>query len=512
MTSTDDSETDDVEQSRSRHLLAVRGVAKSYGPVVALRSVDLTVEPGEIHALLGANGAGKSTLVKILSGVLAPDRGTVEVSGNAVALRSPADARAAGLAPVFQDPSLVPDLTVAENLRLTGTDAGTVRRRLDELDLPVDLGALVSEVPLPMLRMIDLARALAHDPALLLLDEITAALPSDYAEKVVEVVREHREAGRSVLFISHRLAEVRQLCDRATVLRDGHDVDTHRMAEGSEERIVAAMLGERAAAASARAAATDTVSPTDGRPAEPVLEAVGLSDGHTLRDVSFAVGRGEVLGMVALEGQGQDSLFEILSGDRKPVSGELRHEGRVVHARHPGDAVGRGIVLVPADRGEALLPQRSVLENLTAPLYARTARWGLIRSGRERSRVARVVNRLEIDIRAQDQVQRLSGGNRQKVTIGRWLASEFTSLLCFDPTRGIDVGTKHQIYDLIRDLARQGKSVLMFTSELREVPLVCDRVVVLYDGRIVAEMPAADADEATLLGAAHGLTPSMESS
>ena len=514
MTTPTEKSADDVKGSPGP-LLTVRGVAKRYGPVVALRSVDLTVEPGEVHALLGANGAGKSTLVKILSGVLPRDAGTVEVSGRGVTLRSPTDARAVGLAPVFQDPALVPDLTVAENLRLTDTDLSTVRTRLDELGLPLDAGALVSEVPLPMLRMIDLARALAHDPALLLLDEITAALPSDYAEKVVEVIRGQKAAGRSVLFISHRLAEVRRLCDRATVLRDGHDVDTHRTAEGSEERIVAAMLGDRVAVASTRAGeggvprgAADHVG---GRP-EPVLEAVGLSDGHLLRDVSFTVGRGEVVGMVALEGQGQDGLFAVLSGDRKLVAGELRHEGRVVHPRHPGDAVKRGIVLVPADRSEALLPQRSVLENLTAPLYARLSRWGPIRGARERVRVDEVVSRMEIDIRAQEQVQRLSGGNRQKVTIGRWLTSDFTTLLCFDPTRGIDVGTKHQIYDLIRDLSRQGKAVLMFTSELREVPLACDRVIVLYDGRVVAEMPAADADEASLLGAAHGLTPSMESS
>jgi ribose transport system ATP-binding protein len=496
-------------------LLTVRGVAKRYGLVVALRSVDLTVEPGEIHALLGANGAGKSTLVKILSGVLPPDAGTVEVSGSAVALRSPADARTVGLAPVFQDPALVPDLTVAENLRLTGTEIAAVRTRLDDLGLGLDPGALVSEVPLPMLRMIDLARALAHDPALLLLDEITAALPSDYAEKVVGVIREQKAAGRSVLFISHRLAEVRRLCDRATVLRDGHDVDTHRTAEGSEERIVAAMLGDRVAVASTRAGeggAPGRGAVHAGAPPEPVLEAVGLSDGHLLRDVSFTVGRGEVVGVVALEGQGQDGLFAVLAGDRRRTAGELRHEGRVVHARHPGDAVKRGIVLVPADRAEALLPQRSVLENLTAPLYARPSRWGPIRRARERDRVDEVVARMEIDIRAQAQVQRLSGGNRQKVTIGRWLTADFTTLLCFDPTRGIDVGTKHQIYDLIRDLARQGKAILMFTSELREVPLACDRVIVLYDGRIVAEMPAADADEAGLLGAAHGLTPSMESS
>jgi ribose transport system ATP-binding protein len=482
-------------------LLAVRGIAKRYGPVVALRSVDLDVEPGVIHGLLGANGAGKSTLVKILAGVLAPDSGTIELRGAAVSLRSPVDARAAGLAPVFQEPALVPDLTVAQNLRLTDTSLTSVRRLLDELELPVDLTALVSELPLPLLRMIDLARALAHDPGLLLLDEITAALPSDYAKKAVAVMREHRSRGGSVVFISHRLAEVRQVCDRITVLRDGHNVDTHRADEGSEERIVAAMLGERVAVVS-----THTAELASSRPEhrEPVLEVSHLADGHKLRDVTFTVGRGEVLGVVALEGQGQEGLFGILAGDRKAVAGEVRHEGQPVRARHPADAVRRGIALVPSDRDEVLLPRRSVLENLASTLYPRPTRWGRIRRGAERARVNEVVERISIDTRAQDQVRRLSGGNRQKVTIGRWLAAGFNTLLCFDPTRGIDVGTKQQIYDLIRDLARQGKSVLMFTSELREVPLACDRVIVLYDGRVAAELPAAAADEATLLNAAHG--------
>lgn len=488
-------------------LLAVRGVAKRYGPVVALRSVDLDVEAGVIHALLGANGAGKSTLVKILTGVVAPDSGTIEVRGVAVTLRSPVDARAAGLAPVFQDPALVPDLTVAQNLRLTDTRLPSVRRVLDELELPVDLTALVSELPLPLLRMIDLARALAHDPGLLLLDEITAALPSDYAEKVVAVMRTHQSRGGSVVFISHRLAEVRQVCDRITVLRDGHNVDTHRADEGSEERIVAAMLGERVAVVSTH---TSELAPSRPEDREPVLEVSHLADGHELRDVTFTVGRGEVLGVVALEGQGQEGLFGILAGDRKAVTGEVLHEGQPVRARHPADAVRRGIALVPSDRDEALLPHRSVLENLANTLYTRPARWGRIRRGSERARVNEVVERISIDTRAQDQARRLSGGNRQKVTIGRWLAAGFNTLLCFDPTRGIDVGTKQQIYDLIRDLARQGKAVLMFTSELREVPLACDRVIVLYDGRVVAELPAAKADEATLLNAAHGLSAAAD--
>jgi ribose transport system ATP-binding protein len=495
----------------SEHLLRVRGVAKRYGSVEALRSVDLAVAPGEVHALVGANGAGKSTLVRILSGVIRPDAGEVEVAGKAVRFRSPAHARAAGLAPVFQDPAFAPDLTVAENLRLTTTDAGAFRRQLAALGLDrVELREAAGMLPLPLLRMLDLARVLAHDPALLLLDEITAALPADYAERVFEAIRRARDEGRSVLFISHRLLEVQEICDRVTVLRDGRNVDTLNTADGSEQRIVAAMLGERAALAVTE---PRKVAPrTHREPGEPALQVRGLSDGHRVRDVSFTLAPGEVLGITGLEGQGQDELFAILAGDRKAGGGEIVVNGEQLVARHPHEAIAHGLTLVPSDRWQALLPQRSVRENLAVPLYNSPGRWGWIHADRELHLVADAIARLSIDTRAQAQAKRLSGGNQQKVAIGRWLVGGFTTLLCFDPTRGIDVGTKHQIYDLFRELAAAGKSVLMFTSELREVPLACDRVLVLYDGRIVAELPAADADEATLLSSAHGLADTLTES
>jgi ribose transport system ATP-binding protein len=484
--------------------LRARAVAKRYGPVVALRSANLAVRPGEIHALLGANGAGKSTLVKILTGVLAPDSGEIEVGGRKVAFSSPADARRHGVTPVFQDPALLPDLTVAENLRLTGTGAAAVRDRLREMDLaPPDFRAPAGELPLPLLRMLDLARALAHRPALLLLDEITAALPSDYAERVFAVMRRTRQAGGSVLFITHRLLEVQDVCDRATVLRDGRDVDTHVVAEGGEDRIVAAMLGDKAVAAAP--AATGSAAVPAG---ENLLEVTGLGDGGRLQDVSLTLRAGEVLGVVALEGQGQDELFELLAGDRRAATGVMTVRGRRLTGRHPREAVRHGVALVPSDRQEALLPQRSIRENLALPLHAR--HWGPIRLDEERRKVAAAIERLEIDTRAQDEVRRLSGGNQQKVTIGRWLVAGFDVLLCFDPTRGIDVGTKHQIYALLRRIAGEGRGVLMFTSELREVPLVCDRVLVLYGGRVAGELPAADADEETLLNTAHGLAHTEE--
>jgi ribose transport system ATP-binding protein len=488
-------------------LLQATGLSKSYGPVVALKSAALEVVPGEVHALLGANGAGKSTLVKLLTGVIRPNEGTIAVAGREVQVRSPAQAAKIGLAPVFQDPALLPDLTIAQNLRLTDLRVDDVRERLEQMELDVDFTEQAGDLPLPTLRMVDLARALARDPQLLLLDEITAALPSDLAERVFAVMRERRESGRSVLFITHRLAEVIAVCDRATILRDGRDVGTIVPQEGGEEEIVTHMLGPEAARAEVEAKERDEeAAPAAAAPAGAAraLEVVNLAVGG-VQNVSFALSPGEILGIAALEGQGQDELFQALSGERSPDSGEVRVAGRPLKARHPYDVISAGVVLVPADRLHALLPQRSVRENIAAPRYNSVRRWGPIDMREEGRRVREAVDALQIDIRAARQVRRLSGGNQQKVTIARWLASGFRTMLCFDPTRGIDVGTKRQIYALLRRLADEGAAILFFSSELAEFPLVCDRVLTLYGGEVTAELPGPAADEASLLRAMHGL-------
>jgi ribose transport system ATP-binding protein len=486
-------------------LLDAYDVAKSFGAVVALRAASLRVRPGEVHALMGANGAGKSTLVKMLTGALPPDAGVIAIGGRPRRFRSPAEARAAGLVSVYQDPALVPDLTIAQNLRLTGANASVVRKWLIEFGFgTLDFNDYVRDLPLPSLRLIDLARALAAEPDILLLDEITAALPADLAERVFAVVRQWRALGHSVIFISHRLAEVSALCDRATVLRDGVTVGVVEPAAGGEERIVALMLGTepgRAAdtvahATPFRAAAANTV---------PALEVSGLRSGAMLRDVSFRVRQGEVLGVAALEGQGQQELFDCLAGLRRPDEGSISAEGKLLKLRHPADAIQAGLVLVPADRLHALLHQRSVRENIALPLVRGLRQWGILPMRAETARVNDAVRRLQIDTRAAAEVRRLSGGNQQKVVIARWIAAGFKTLLCFDPTRGIDIGTKRQIYALIREIAASGASVLLFTSELPEIPLTCDRAIVLFGGQVVDELPAAEADEARLLRAAHGL-------
>ena len=488
-------------------LLDASGIAKHYGAVAALRSAALTVRPGEVHALMGANGAGKSTLVKILSGAVRPDAGSISVRGTPYASRSPRDARRSGIVSVYQEPSLVPDLDIVSNLRLTETPLEPFRGWLVELGIArLDLNAVARSLPLATLRVIDLARALAVDPDILMLDEMTAALPADLTERVLEVVGRRRGTDRSVIFISHRMIEIAAICDRATVLREGETVGVVDVAEGSEDRIVQLMLGDTDRSGLGR-------GPADAgrtRTGTPRLRVANLALGTRLMNVSFELYPGEVLGVVALEGQGQDELFDILAGSERPRSGEVRVDDRPVSFRHPADAIRAGLVYVPADRAEALLMQRSVRENIALPFVASLRGWGPIDGPLEGRRVGGAVEMLRIDTRAQGEVRRLSGGNQQKVTIARWVAGGIRTMLCFDPTRGIDIGTKNQIYGLLRDLAAEGAAILLYTSELKEIQLACDRAIVIFGGRVVAEIAAADADEPTLLRAAYDLPPDAE--
>lgn len=484
-------------------LLHAEGLAKHYGAVVALRTGTLEVRAGEIHALMGANGAGKSTMVKVITGAVAPNAGRILIEGREVHFSSPAAARRGGLASVYQDPSLIPDLTLAQNFRLTGTSQQAIAPWLDELELQdQDQDTFVRDLPGPIVRLFDLARTLASKPRVLILDEITAALPADFSERVFRVARRWRAEGRAVIMITHRMTEVKALCDRATVLRDGETVGVLDLESSDQEHIVALMLGEKAAEVVAEGGQPRRAAVA--RRGEPTLEVRDLRSG-LLQNVSFTLHAGEVLGIAALEAQGQEELFACLSGDRRPDSGEILAAGRRRDFRHPHDAIAAGLVLVPADRLQALLPHRSVRENIALPLVNRIARWGFIRTQSEREKVNSAIQRLQVDTRAQARVMRLSGGNQQKVTIARWLASGFNTLLCFDPTRGIDVGTKQQIYEVLRELAEGGAAILLFTSELPEIQLVCDRTLVLFGGRVVQELKASDATEGALLRASHGL-------
>jgi ribose transport system ATP-binding protein len=333
----------------------------------------------------------------------------------------------------------------------------------------------------------------------LLLDEITAALTADQAEQVFGLLAEWKAKGRAVVLITHRLAEVLRVCDRATILRDGRNVAVLAMADADEHRLVEAMLGTPADRLVA-----GVRTGTAHQHGEIALEARTLTSRQLVRQVSFTLRRGEILGLVALEGQGQERLFELLSGDRQPTEGEILVGGRAQRFGSPYDAVQEGVVLVPGNRLLSLLPNQSVRHNLATTLFNGIQRWLRIPAD-EPQRVAAAIERLAIDTRAAAQVRRLSGGNQQKVVIGRWLVAGFRTLLCFDPTRGIDIQTKREIYALLRELAANGAAILLYTSELAEIPLVCDRVLIMHGGQIVDEQDAATATESSMLTAAHGL-------
>jgi ribose transport system ATP-binding protein len=346
--------------NESTALLTTTNIAKSYGPVVALTEVDFSVRHGEIHALLGANGAGKSTLVKILSAVQPADSGEVRVNGQVRHFNHPADAMAAGIGTVFQDPALIPDLTVEQNLQLSDINVSAFKHWLEWFDLgDLDLSEIIRTQPLETLRIVDLARAVARDPHILLLDELTAALTADQAERVFNLLIHWKELGRSAVLITHRLAEVMRVCDRATILRNGRNIDVLETSSIDEHQLVEAMLGTLA-----ESIAHEDHERSNRLHGQIAFEVQDLSSRDIVRDVSFSVRSGEILGVVALEGQGQDRLFELLSGDKRPTSGQILVGGQSHLFRSPYDAVRNGVVLVPGDRLVALLPNLPVRQNL----------------------------------------------------------------------------------------------------------------------------------------------------
>jgi ribose transport system ATP-binding protein len=455
-----------------------------------------------VHALVGENGAGKSTMIKILSGVLRPDAGGVRVRGGDVDLQNPQDARAIGIGTVFQELTLMPWMTVAENLFLWNEPRGParfVRRRelgaradevfarlgihgIDPYDLPAAL-------PLAQRQMIEIARALLREPEILFLDEPTSALAEQEVEWLFGLVRGLRERGACVIFTSHRWGEVVDLADRITIFRNGEFVATRE--ELTEREAVTLMTGRT----------IDRLYPElPDVPADaPAVLDVRDLRGEHLGGVSFTLRRGEVLGIGGLAGQGQRSLFMTLFGASKASAGEIRVDGRPRRIRKPSDAIRHrlGIALVPEDRKtEGLMLSMSVRDNLTLAVLGPISHYGVVNPATERSYVRRAVQRLQIltSRPAVQQVRTLSGGNQQKVLIGRWLLAESDILLLFDITRGVDVATKHDIYELMMELIGEGKSLVFYSSETEEIARLCHRVLVMREGRVATELAGADAE------------------
>ncbi|MBB5752197.1 sugar ABC transporter ATP-binding protein [Prosthecomicrobium pneumaticum] len=490
--------------------LEATSVAKRYGGIVALGGVDFAAERGEVHALLGENGAGKSTFIQVLAGSVRPDAGSIRLGGAEYRPADPRAARAAGVAAVFQELSLVPDLTVAQNVwfrreplsRLATARRSALIERTEALfaryrfpDIAPDRE--VRRLSLADRQVVEIAKALAGDPSVLILDEATSALAPRETEWLLDLARSFARSGRLVVFISHRLGEVRALVDRVTVFRNGETVGAYPIGAVSDETMIADMLGRRLDRLYPERHATAT--------ARLALKVRGLSAGAALKNVDLDLREGEVLGVAGLQGHGQQALFQALFGALR-ATGEVEVWGKPVSIRNPRRALSPalGLALVPEDRrGQGLLLSKSVRENLTLSVIPRFSRFGLLSARREKALVDEMIAFLQIKAKTPEQpAGTLSGGNQQKVIFGKMLLTEAKILLLFDPTRGVDVGTKGEIFRLMRDLAAKGYAILFYSSDLSEPVHVADRVAVMRNGAVAAVLAGEAVTEEGILRAA----------
>ena len=487
--------------------LRLRHASKTFGSVVALGDGSIELTAGEVHALVGENGAGKSTLVKILAGVHQPDAGELLVAGSARLFRSPADSKAAGISVIYQEPTLFPDLTVAENIfigrqprtRLGFIDRAAMRAEaralFHRLGVPIDPDRPAEGLSIADQQIIEIAKAISLDASVLVMDEPTAALSGVEVERLFTVARALRDRGAAILFISHRFEEVFDLADRVTVMRDGAYIGTHPTAEVTVDQLVREMVGRDIATLFPK---TDTVIGT------AVLEVTGLTRAGVFRDVSFAVRSGEIVALAGLVGAGRSEVARAVFGIDRYDSGEVRMSGSPLTPHSPGAAIAAGIGFVPEDRRkQGLVMPMSVARNTVLPLRRRLARAGIISGRLERATAAEWGRRLRVKAASPDApVATLSGGNQQKVVLAKWLATEPRLLIVDEPTRGIDVGTKAEVHRLISDLAGRGIAVLMISSELPEVLGMADTVLVMHEGRISGRFTRAEATAEKVMHAA----------
>jgi ribose transport system ATP-binding protein len=478
-----------------------RALSKSFGGVRALESASFSATKGEVHALVGENGAGKSTLIKLLGGRLRPDGGEIRVHGRAVEMNGPERAHALGVWTVFQELTLLPWMTVAENLLIRREPRGRLglidrRRMADEAEEilaglgvhSIDPRTLVEDLSLAKRQMVEIARVIAQKPETILLDEPTSSLGDSEVDWLFRLVRELRAQNRCIIFTSHRWNEITHIADRITIYRNGKDVGT--FAEIDEGQAVSLMTGQRLEALFPKPPALAEV--------RPMLQTRGLT-GPGLSDVSLALHSGEILGVGGLAGQGHRELFFSLFGAAPTTSGEIAVAGKRVRMKSPRDAARLGVALVPEDRKtEGLLLPMSVGVNLTLAVLAKISAMGVLRRRRERGLADRMIEALKI--RTPDlnnPVGRLSGGNQQKVLLARWLLAESRIVLLYDVTRGVDIATKHEIYELMMRLADEGRAVLFYSSDAEELAHLCHRVLVMREGRIAAELkaPAVTAED-----------------
>ncbi len=482
--------------------VVMTGISKAFGGVKALDNVDFAVLPGEIHALLGGNGAGKSTILKVLNGVHRPDAGTIAVGGVALTTHTPEASRAAGIAMNFQEMSLIPTLSVAQNIFLT-REARTARGWLDDaaceakaakifamLEVKVDPKAVVGTLGAGQKQLTEIAKAISQSSKVLILDEPSTALAVSDVDRLFTFLRKLKAQGVAVIYVSHRMDEIARIADRATILRDGKHVITAPLSDLPIDTMIEHIVGKR----SKGLADVQRGAVTQG---EVLLEARGLSGVHKPHDVSFALHRGEVLGLAGLLGSGRSSLARVIAGIEPATAGELRIRGEVVSIRKPADAIQAGVALVPEARAtQGIIPAHSVASNIVLAVLNRISAKGVVDRAKAQKITDNMIAQLQIKTASRDHaVSTLSGGNQQKVVIGKWLATDPDILVLDEPTAGIDIGSKSEIIRLVRDLAAQGKGIVMISSELSELLTACDRILVMADGRAHQMIDRATLDD-----------------
>ena len=495
----------EVARPVQRDFLALTGISKRYAGVRALEGVDFACERGKIHAVLGENGAGKSTLIKIIAGVVQPDTGTMNLAGNHVSFPTPSAANAAGVVCIFQELSLMPDLSVADNISIASPprrfgliDARAQRRRAEALLAEIgceDVNPLmrVGDLPLSRRQVVEIAKALGKKPQLLILDEATSALTSADVEKVYSMLARLKSEGVAILYISHRMHEVEALADRASVFRNGRHIETFDKGARSTADIVQLMIGRDIAAQYPQKPARQV--------GKSVLTLENLSWEKRLDRISLSVAAGEIVGLGGLDGQGQKSLLLALFGVLRGTSGRIIVDGREAHLGSPAAAKSAGIALVPEDRKtEGLMLPMSISDNLAIASLDAISTGPFVNRAKESAAIERGIARLQIKIGTPDDaVSTLSGGNQQKVVLAKWLMTEPRIILLNDPTRGIDVGTKQELYRLMRELADQGAAILFYSTDYDELIGCCDRVAIMYDGRIVRELEGDELTETNII-------------
>ena len=480
-------------------LLQMRGVTKVFPGSIALAGADLSVGRGEVHAIVGQNGAGKSTLIKVLNGAYRRDGGSVEFDGRPVDFASPQQAQASGVSTIFQEINLVPFRSVAENIFMGREPRrfglidwprmnGNARSLLDQLDVHIDVRRPLMTYNVAIQQMVAIARAVSFETRLVIMDEPTSSLDEHEVETLFSVIRGLKASGVSVIYISHRLDELHQICDHITVMRDGRTVDRRSMMEITKLEIVARMLGKELGEVR-REGATGFRGTEHAHQDRPLLEARGVRQGRTLKDASVSVRAGEIVGLAGLLGSGRTELARSIFGADPIEGGSIDFDGRDAQFKSPADAIAAGIGLVSEDRkAEGIIPHMSVRENLTLAALPALTKRGIVDREQQQAIVDRFIQRLDIKTAGPDQsIRELSGGNQQKVLLARWLCLNPRLLILDEPTRGIDVGAKAEIQALIDELAGNGLAVLMISSETEEIIEGSDRVTVLRDGRTVAE-------------------------